>query len=379
MIRALVQVGLLALALGARADASNFSVSGPGTPFPTSGTGGGTTWPTAFPPFAGSSTVTVPNPVGSITSVVIDGLQHTYLGDVQFVLWDPNGVGHNIVVRPGNNNTSVTGSGGSYLYGTFTFVEPGTPGAIQLPTTSPFYVDESPGTYEQAFGTGPGLWSSGNLGVDNAPLSTITGPAGTWTLTFYDWWAYDTGSMDGWTLNGTDSSTSATPFCVPGSGGVMGCVCGNPNGAGAGCANTGSGGASLGVTGSASLASDATDPGSFVLNGTSLLSGSTCIFLQGDGQVAGGTTFGAGIRCVAGQLLRLYVKQGIVSGAKSAPQAGDRSISNRSSDIGAPILAGSSRTYQIYYRDPGQANPGGSCPVNDTFNISTGQIVVWAQ
>src|SRR6185369_17865403 len=99
--------------------------------------------------------------------------------------------------------------------------------------------------------------------------------------------------------------------------------------------------------------------------------------LQGDAVVAGGsTTFGAGVRCVGGQLLRLYVKS-ISAGSATGPVAGDRSISNRSSDLGSPISPGT-RYYQIYYRDPGQANPGGGCPANDTFNITTGLTVVWS-
>ena len=126
------------------------------------------------------------------------------------------------------------------------------------------------------------------------------------------------------------------------------------------------------------LAADATDPGAFHLTGTNLLSGSTAIFLQGDAVVPGGTgaSFGAGVRCVAGQMLRLYVRT-ISGGSASAPGAGDRSISNRSADLGASIPPGSTRNYQVYYRDPGQTNPGPPCPANATFNISRGLQAIW--
>jgi len=165
-------------------------------------------------------------------------------------------------------------------------------------------------------------------------------------------------------------------MCVPGTAGVIGCLCGNPNGAGVGCANTGSSGAKLDSAGTASLAADATDPGSMTLTGSSMLSGSTCIFLQGDAELASGASFGAGIRCAGGTLERLYVKS-IVAGARSAPEAGDRSISNRSMDLGDTIVAGTRRWYQTYYRDPALPNPGGLCPVITTFNVTSGQLVVW--
>jgi hypothetical protein len=285
-------------------------------------------------------------------------------------LSDPAGVRYNLVVRPGFQGTCC-GNLYDYFSGNYDIVPSGGGDLNQLN-------DINAGAYTQYLNTGAGQWTSGTYVINNTAMGSITGPSGAWTLNIIDWASQDVGSLTGWTLEGTDNASSATPFCIPGASGVLACVCGNANGAGLGCANTGSAGAALATSGSASLASDATDPGTLVLNGTNLLSGSTCIFLQGDAPVAAGATFGAGIRCVGGQLFRLYVKQGIVAGAKSAPAAGDRSISNRSSDLGTPIASGSTRYYQVYYRDPGQANPGGGCPANDTFNISMGQILVWA-
>jgi hypothetical protein len=156
----------------------------------------------------------------------------------------------------------------------------------------------------------------------------------------------------------------------------MACACGNPNGAGVGCANTGSSGALLSSTGVASVAADATDPGSVVLAGSSMLSGSTCIFLQGDALLAAGAPFGAGVRCTAGQLFRLKVS-GISGGNASYPVGADRSITNRSSDLGTPIGSGATRWYQTYYRDPSLPNPGSGCPTNATFNITSGQRITW--
>jgi hypothetical protein len=176
------------------------------------------------------------------------------------------------------------------------------------------------------------------------------------------------------------SGSAGAPFCVPGSASLPACVCGNPNGAGAGCSNTGSSGGVLASGGNASLAADSVDPGSVTLIGTNMLSGSTAIFLQGPIPLASGIPFGAGLRCVGGQLMRLYVKQGLVAGAKTVPEAADRSISHRTTDLfpGTPITAGSTWYYQAYYRDPTLANPGGGCPANATFNITSGQQITWA-
>lgn len=182
------------------------------------------------------------------------------------------------------------------------------------------------------------------------------------------WYRFDVGS-----------GGSGTSFCVPGTAGVMACACGNANGAGKGCANTGSTGASLGSSGSASLAANVSNPGSLSLTGTSMLAGSSCIFLQGDGLAVAGTTFGAGVRCTAGTLKRLYVKTLVgLGGTQTAPQPGDLSIPNRSAALGDTITAGSTRWYQTYYRDPNLPNPGGACPAAATFNVTSGQQVVWS-
>jgi hypothetical protein len=162
-------------------------------------------------------------------------------------------------------------------------------------------------------------------------------------------------------------------FCVPGQGGVAPCACGNPNAPGAGCANTGSSGANIASAGLPSLAAD-----TVVLTGTNMFSGSTCIFLQGNLLVSLGAAFGAGQRCAGGSLKRLYVKTLTgMGGTQSGPQVGDASISARSAVLGDVIGAGQTRYYQIYYRDPSLPNPGGTCPTNATFNITSGQKILW--
>ena len=95
------------------------------------------------------------------------------------------------------------------------------------------------------------------------------------------------------------------------------------------------------------------------------------IFLQGDTLLTDGAVFGDGIRCAGGDLLRLYTKTAS-SGAVTAPEAGDPSITARSAALGDPIAPGSPRFYQVYYRDPEAA----FCP-GATFNVGNALRIVW--
>jgi hypothetical protein len=63
-----------------------------------------------------------------------------------------------------------------------------------------------------------------DLGLDQLDDAPAPGKSGTWTLTAYDWWTIDSGSFTGWTLNGSDGGTSATPFCIPNASGVLACA-----------------------------------------------------------------------------------------------------------------------------------------------------------
>ncbi|HZN54013.1 MAG TPA: hypothetical protein VFB67_01710, partial [Candidatus Polarisedimenticolaceae bacterium] len=84
--------------------------------------------------------------------------------------------------------------------------------------------------------------------------------------------------------------------------------------------------------------------------------------------------FGDGVRCAAGTLKRLYVKNA-VGGVATAPVAGDLSITARSAAAGDPLAPGAVRYYQTYYRDPDPA----FCPIppGNTFNSSNGLIITW--
>ena len=162
----------------------------------------------------------------------------------------------------------------------------------------------------------------------------------------------------------------AVSYCDPGVGGVSACPCGNPAiFSGLGCDNSsGPGGAQLAAAGRASLAGD-----TLVFTAIGEKPTATSIFLQGDQDVPAGAVFGQGIRCVGGSLKRLFVKTAS-AGTVSAPQLGDPSVSARSSILGDTIVAGTTRYYGVYYRDPIVL---GGCSATSTFNITQSESVVW--
>jgi hypothetical protein len=101
---------------------------------------------------------------------------------------------------------------------------------------------------------------------------------------------------------------------------------------------------------------------------------SLSIFLQGTAILPAPVWWGDGIRCVGGILKRIAARNA-VGGVVTYPLDGDLSISARSAVLGNPIVPGSSRYYQTYYRDPVPS----FCPTppGSTFNASSGQIIQW--
>jgi hypothetical protein len=146
------------------------------------------------------------------------------------------------------------------------------------------------------------------------------------------------------------------------------CPCGSFGLGGHGCNNSvGSGGAQLNASGTLS-------PDAVVLHVNGTLPSTTTVFFQGSAIVATGVTFGEGIRCVGGSLMRLGVKVAS-NGSASYPGAGDPSIRTQSEQGGNAIPAGAIRYYQVYYRDP---NPA-FCPniPGNTWNVSNGVRITW--
>jgi Tol biopolymer transport system component len=162
-----------------------------------------------------------------------------------------------------------------------------------------------------------------------------------------------------------DRFTSFHAYCSGDGSLATACPCGNTGQLGRGCDNSAAtGGAALQPTG-------VTNPDTVRLNATGELPSALSIFLQGDSSNASGVVFGDGVRCTAGSLKRLYVKSAS-SGAVSAPQPGDPSITTRSAQLGDTIVPGATRYYQVYYRDPNAT----FCPPQ-TFNVTNAVRIGW--
>ena len=139
----------------------------------------------------------------------------------------------------------------------------------------------------------------------------------------------------------------------------QGCPCANDDPS-AGCANSTGGGALLDASGSASVASS-----TLVLSGSGLPAGQPGLYFQGLNAVGGGSgvSFGDGLRCAGGGVVRLQVRASDALGTSST-----------SADlaVGGGVTAGDTRTYQLWYRDPA----GSVCGTG--FNLSNGVQLVWA-
>ena len=163
-------------------------------------------------------------------------------------------------------------------------------------------------------------------------------------------------------------SDPLTSFCFGDASSSVPCPCGNTGATGRGCENSATtGGAQLTATGT-------TNPDTIVFTSSGELPTALSIFLQGDSQLVPPTVFGDGLRCVGGNLKRLYTVNA-VGGVVSAPGPGDPSVTAQSAALGDPIAPGSLRFYQVYYRDPDLAfcpNPPGN-----SWNVSNGIRIAW--
>jgi hypothetical protein len=162
------------------------------------------------------------------------------------------------------------------------------------------------------------------------------------------------------TLNGFQIVELGTPFtnyCF-GDGTGTACPCGNNGAAGNGCASSlNANGANLAASGLASVAND-----SVVLTGTGMPN-SSALYFQGTTQIS--VTFGDGLRCAGGSVIRLGTKSN-VGGTSSYPVGADPRISVR----GLVPAAGATRNYQCWYR-----NAAAFCTAS-TFNLTNGISII---
>ena len=98
------------------------------------------------------------------------------------------------------------------------------------------------------------------------------------------------------------------------------------------------------------------------------------MLLQGTVGLAGGATYGDGMRCLGGVVKRLYSRRA-VNGTFTAPAGNEPPVTARSAASGDPIAPGSTRFYQVYQRDPVASFC--TAPLGDTFNVSNGYRITW--
>ena len=96
---------------------------------------------------------------------------------------------------------------------------------------------------------------------------------------------------------------------------------------------------------------------------------STCLYFQGSAKQSSGlgATFGDGLRCAAGTVIRLGTKTNSVSGTSSYPSGADVPVSVK----GNLSILGGTRYYQCWYR-----NAALYC-TTATFNVSNGYQIDW--
>jgi trimeric autotransporter adhesin len=143
-----------------------------------------------------------------------------------------------------------------------------------------------------------------------------------------------------------------------GDGSGAACPCSNLGGMGNGCANSVNvTGANLKSSGTATISSD-----TVVLTARGMPNASALYF---QGTTATSSTFGDGLLCTAGAILRLGAKPSI-NGSSQYPEPGDASIHVR-----GRVFAGGTRLYQVYYRD------AAAFCTTSTFNLTNVLRVLW--
>lgn len=148
-------------------------------------------------------------------------------------------------------------------------------------------------------------------------------------------------------------------YCYSGSVGFA-CPCGNTGSLGAGCTNSyDANGAFLAGYGSHRISSDA-----FQLTASGMPPSATCLFFQGATKI--GSSFGDGVRCVGGTIIRLGIKTA-VAGAASYPVGADVPISLK----GLIPADGAVRNYQVWYRD------SAAFCTSSSFNLTGGLSLTW--
>lgn len=164
----------------------------------------------------------------------------------------------------------------------------------------------------------------------------------------------------------TARNDTGQPFCLGDNLSATVCPCGNsvPVGTRSGCRNTTGVGARLEAIGFATISND-----SARLSVSGLTPGAPILFFQGDVKQSSGygQSFGDGVRCVSGTIVRLGVLFA-PNGTATYPSAGNLPLHT----AGSVPTAGGITLYQGWYR-----NSGTFC-LPTTFNLTNGLEVSWS-
>jgi hypothetical protein len=156
-------------------------------------------------------------------------------------------------------------------------------------------------------------------------------------------------------------STSGATFCA-GDGSASACPCNNSGSPGHGCSSSSvPNGVLMTGSGDASVAND-----SLALTVTDLPPATVVLLVQSDAGSMSGVPFGAGLRCTAGNMLRIKT---FAASTTALIGAGNGGIPI--SVAGAIPATGATRYYQVAFREgPGACN---AAPIN----FSNGWRVSW--
>ena len=160
--------------------------------------------------------------------------------------------------------------------------------------------------------------------------------------------------------NGDDSGSAYLFDFSPGVtycfGTALQCPCGNPGSPQDGCANSTGGGAHLSAFGTNSVSANL-----LTLNAENLPTGPG-LYFQGENANNGGqgAHFGDGLRCAGGGVIRLEVQF----------SSNGNSHSTVSIVTKGGVVAGQTKRYQLWYRDP-------NTPCGSTFNLTNGYEITW--
>jgi hypothetical protein len=146
------------------------------------------------------------------------------------------------------------------------------------------------------------------------------------------------------------------------------CPCGNDGAHDQGCGN------SINDGGAVVSGAGLTNPDTAVINAQGMTTTTTAIWLQSTGNNGNGASYGDGVLCMSGTVLRLYTKHA-VNGTASAPGPNDGGIRWTSGQLGDFIANGSTRYYQVYYRDGKQSFC--AAPAGNSWNVTNGLVIVW--